>query len=157
LYLQTRRFLSFYYVHIRKTYDPLGRGQCWLQGYNLNTFGRDPICDITCQICKLLAFFLQRRRFLKFYYKLKDHSCKVWLLCSHWFLRCCLKKLLTSHDVWRGGGCHSSSPWAKKIMQRIQNIYARLESNDKEFESFHEIPSMNLITHNCNIKVQLLN
>jgi hypothetical protein len=41
-------FLSFYYMHIGKINDPLGRGQFWPQGFYLNKLGRHPLEDVSC-------------------------------------------------------------------------------------------------------------
>jgi len=43
---------------------PPGRGQFWLQGYNLNNFGRGPLADAIYQIWKLWALLFQTRTFL---------------------------------------------------------------------------------------------
>ena len=44
---------------------PLGQGQFWPQGYNLNNFGNGPLGEATYQISKTWAFWYQTRRFLK--------------------------------------------------------------------------------------------
>ena len=64
-WFQTRRFLKvFPYKGLCKMW-PLGWGQFWPQGYNLNNFGNGPLVEATYQISKTWAFWFQTRRFLK--------------------------------------------------------------------------------------------
>jgi hypothetical protein len=58
-------FLSFYNIYIGKTYDPRGGINFDPQGYNFNNLGRGPLDDIIYPISKLLALYLQTRRFFK--------------------------------------------------------------------------------------------
>ena len=63
-------------MYIRKTNDPLGRGQFWPQCYNLNNFCRGPLDNVSCQISKLKPLWFRRRRFFKFF----SFSCRNWIL-----------------------------------------------------------------------------
>ena len=54
---------------------PLGWGQFWPQGYNLNNFGNGPSGEATYQISKTWAFWFQIRFLKVFLYKVLYITC----------------------------------------------------------------------------------
>ena len=62
-------FKGFPYVSLCKTLWPLGWGQFWPQGYNLNNLGRGTLDEATYQISRTWAFWFQTRFLKVFPYK----------------------------------------------------------------------------------------
>jgi hypothetical protein len=83
-------FLRFYYIHIRKSYDPLGWGQFWPHGFYLNKLDRHSLEDVSCQISKLYLFGFFNRRYFKIFLSV---AMATRVLRSSEFMKRCRLKL----------------------------------------------------------------